>query len=229
MWSKSKDRSLILQFKNLIISRLNDCSADSDTCKYVDIVRLISPDVVVFLTSLFAVLSSRSLNSSSGNRRSPSELALHFEQPNSYLSDVIPVFVWLMLLLGGIIQPNMFTAVYFLAFLMLGVCWAFHLLDHFKKNTSFLVIKLLLTCYAGLHVVVIYLYQFPFFQDALLPDTFIPRYVVLKAVFINRQYLFTLGCCCFFRYSKLFFLGSVILVTKRFCPYCFKDCLVYLQ
>ena len=153
--------------------RFNDCAADSKECRYADIIRILSPDVVVFLTSLFAVLSCRSL---SLHTNRPGQMSLQFEQPNSYLGEIIPVFVGLMLLLGGIIQPNVLTSVYFLAFLILGICWAFHLLDHLKQNTSFLVFKLFLTVYAGLHLILLYLYQFPFMQTAVLPDTFLPRY-----------------------------------------------------
>ena len=134
---------------------------------------MILPDVVVFLTSLFCMVCSRP-------KILPNELLRPTngpsEQSTSYIAEIVPVFVGLMLLFAGIIQPNVLTSVYFLAFLLLGICWGFHLLDYLKKNRSFTVVKLFLTIYAGLHTVIVYVYQFPSLQKAIPPDGFFSRY-----------------------------------------------------
>lgn len=131
--------------------------------------------------SIIAVLSSRSLGQSNpvinpGVVVAPSQPQGHYVVQ---LVKILPFFVGLMLLLAGIMQPNVLSSVYFLIFIILGVCWAFHLLEHVMKNTSFILIKIILTVYAGLHVLVLYMYQFPFFQEILEPDSFLPRFVPL--------------------------------------------------
>ena len=91
------------------------------------------------------------------------------------IEEVVPIFVALAMLLGGIMQPNVFSSVYFLTFLLLGICWAFHLNDHIQKSSWYIFIRIVLTVYTGLHVILLYLYQFPFFQNVLQPDDFTPR------------------------------------------------------
>ena len=154
-------------------SRFNDCASDSKECRYLDIVRLILPDVAVFLTSLFCMVCSRPKILPNGLSRS---INVSSDQSTSYIGEIVPVFVGLMLLFAGIIQPNVLTSVYFLAFLILGICWGFHLLDYLKKNRSFTIVKLFLTIYAGLHTIVVYVYQFPSLQKAIPPDGFFSRF-----------------------------------------------------
>lgn len=136
--------------------------------------RLILPDVVVFLASLFCMMTSKSRVAAANILRT----TVNQNESTNYVAEILPVFVGLMLLLAGIVQPNVLTSVYFMAFLLLGICWGFHLLDYLKKNQSFTIVKLFLTSYAGLHILTLYLYQFPSLQEAITPDGFVSRYII---------------------------------------------------
>ena len=136
-----------------------------------NIVRLLAPDLLVFIISLACVIGSRKvhLHVRSSHGRS------HHDRDGSPVEDVLPVFVALMLLLGGIVQPNVISSVYFLSFLFLGTLWACHRSIRFKKNKALFCLKVFLTVYAGLHVILLYLYQFEFFQELLPASTLYAR------------------------------------------------------
>ncbi len=140
----------------------------SDT---LNIVRLIAPDTIVFIVSLVCVLGSRKVRV-----HVPSTHARH-HQDASAVEEILPLFVALMLLLGGIIEPNVISAIYFLIFLFLGTFWAWHHSIKFKKNRGFFCFKIGLTVYSGLHVILLYLYQLEFFQSVLAPTSLYARYV----------------------------------------------------
>lgn len=154
-----------------------------DNCAVKDIIRLLAPDVIVFICSLIAVLSARHLTVpmepySSDLMQATSE---PITTSTSRFEYILPIFGALLLLLAGIIQPNLLSSIYFIFFLVFGICWAFHLLDHIKRHSSFFFLKILLTVYTGLHVLVLYMFQFPFFQKVLDPTTFLARYVLSAA------------------------------------------------
>merc|ERR1712168_1464177 len=96
--------------------------------------------------------------------------------------EIIPIFVGLALLFGGIVQPNVLSSVYFLTFLILGICWAFHMSDQIHKSVAYGCIRVILTAYSGLHVLLLYIYQFPFFQHILNPEDFKSRLLGLPAI-----------------------------------------------
>ena len=140
-----------------------------DDSKVIDIVRLVAPDVCVFISSLVAFLSSRGFHA----RYSDEERAVVIKKKNSLIEEYIPIISAMMLLLTGIMQPNVLSSVYFVTYIGLGICWAFHLSS--VKSRVYFVMKTTLTIYAALHVLIIYLYQFEFFQSTLIPDSFSPR------------------------------------------------------
>lgn len=159
-----------------------------DNCAVKDIIRLLAPDVIVFICSLIAVLSARHLTVpmepySSDLMQATSE---PITTSTSRFEYILPIFGALLLLLAGIIQPNLLSSIYFIFFLVFGICWAFHLLDHIKRHSSFFFLKILLTVYTGLHVLVLYMFQFPFFQKVLDPTTFLARLLGIPAI-INAQ------------------------------------------
>ena len=144
----------------------------------MNIFRLLAPDVIVFMVSLVCVIGSRKVRVHASCTHSH----LHHHQDASAVEDILPLFVALMLLLGGIIQPNIISALYFLLFLFLGTFWAWHRSGRFKKNKGFFCLKIFLTVYSALHVILLYLYQLEFFQVALPPSNLYARLVSSKPI-----------------------------------------------
>ena len=60
---------------------------------------------------------------------------------------------------------------YFLVFLVLGVMWA----SYQSLGNRFSYFRIMLLLYAGCHILILYLYQFQFFQDALPKDDLVAR------------------------------------------------------
>ena len=137
----------------------------------MNVIRLLAPDVFVFIVSLVCVIGSRKVRVHATSSHSRS----HRDSDGAAVEDVLPVFVALMLLLGGIVQPNVISSVYFLVFLFLGTFWACHRSIRFKKNKAFFCLKVLLTVYSATHVVLLYLYQIEFFQSQLASSSLYAR------------------------------------------------------
>eukprot|EP00794_Sanderia_malayensis_P018687 gene18687-20574_t len=139
----------------------------------LNIVRLLAPDVIVFIVSLVCVLGSRKVKVHHPTTHSRHHH--HALSDTSAVEEILPLFVALMLLLGGIIQPNVISAIYFLVFLFLGTFWAWHYAVRFKRNKAFFCLKIGLTLYSALHVILLYLYQLEFFQTVLPPSSLYAR------------------------------------------------------
>ena len=72
---------------------------------------------------------------------------------------------------SGVMVPSLLTSVYFLSFLFICTWWGcFRTIgDKFAK------FRIVMLFYSGLHLLVLYLYQFQFFQEILIPDSFYAR------------------------------------------------------
>ena len=160
-----------------------------------NIIRLLAPDVLVFIVSLACVIGSRKVHVHHSHSRG-SHRHTHGTEDSSGVEDALPVFVALMLLLGGIVQPNVISSVYFLTFLFLGTFWACHRSVRFKRNKAFFCLKIFLTVYSAMHVILLYLYQFEFFQSQLLASSFYARYIkpawflkIIQAISLVKQWM----------------------------------------
>lgn len=72
---------------------------------------------------------------------------------------------------SGITFPSVLTSVYFLAFLGVGTWWACYK----SFGRKFAVLRIALLLYSGANLILLYLYQFQFFQAALQPQDFYAR------------------------------------------------------
>lgn len=165
-----------------------------DGVKVIDAIRLLAPDVVIFATSLVTLLSTRNTHAAIDDQFddvdgiSPSTATHTQSNGFYYVEDVLPVFVALMLLLAGITQPNLLSSIYFLTFLVLGICWAFHFSSHIQKSYTYFCLKVLLLMYSGLHILLLYLYQMSFMQKFVHPQELVPRFVAF-CVFLSIPFL----------------------------------------
>ena len=81
--------------------------------------------------------------------------------------------VVLFLAASGIIVPSIFGAFYFLSFLYISTFWAFY-------NTlgkKYALFRFVLLVWSGLHLCVLHLYQFQFFQELVDPQSLVARLV----------------------------------------------------
>ncbi|XP_041376772.1 piezo-type mechanosensitive ion channel component 2-like [Gigantopelta aegis] len=140
-----------------------------------DIIRLIVPDVVVFIVSLVVfIISNVLLKRDAAQETSDLPTTVKIRRRRRVTS-VIEFFgeflVALLLCVSGIILPSVLSAVYFLTFLVIATLWAcYKSLGH-----KFAGFRVFLLVYTGLHILVLHLYQFQFFQEYLPHTEFLPR------------------------------------------------------
>ena len=140
----------------------------------LDIFRIIAPDVVVIAASITCVICCRSLISSSPlHQHTPQHIRA--SPDSSTWDNIMPYFIAVMLLVGGIMLPSLASAIYFIMFLILGTMWACHKAIRLRRKKAFAYIRFALMVYSGIHVITFYLYQFQFFQSSLPPDSLLAR------------------------------------------------------
>ena len=99
---------------------------------------------------------------------------MRIRQQTSVLLNLLGhIFTALLLALAGIALPSLLSATYFLSFLVIATWWGCYR----SLGNRFAVFRIVLLVYSALHLVLLYLYQFQFFQEALDPANFYARYV----------------------------------------------------
>ena len=142
----------------------------------IDVVRLILPDVAVFVTGLLVYIICFKLL--------PQDNAQSEELPKTVrsrrkrtLNDVLQFFgetlVVFLLAASGIIVPGVLSAVYFVSFIFIATVWSLY----GRLGRKFSCFRILILIYSALHLLALHLYQFQFFQEALAPEAFISRFV----------------------------------------------------
>ncbi|CAF1149255.1 unnamed protein product, partial [Didymodactylos carnosus] len=158
-----------------------------DNSNAIRILRLIFPDIIIFAISIVCLtISRRILISAQRNRTTTNETLLlsstttatsststttSSKQKQSLgtkwprlLSVLQRIRLFIQFILVGfaaIIYPSIFNSVYFLFFLSLATLWACSI----KFGRKYAIFRGLLLIYAGVHLLVYYLYQFGFFQE----------------------------------------------------------------
>lgn len=141
----------------------------------LDIFRIIVPDVVVMVISITCVVCCRGLiNASPLYSHTPQHIVVSPE--SSTWDNVMPYFIAVMLLVGGIMLPSLASAIYFIIFLILGTLWACHKAFRLQRKRAFAYLRFALMVYSGVHVLTLYMYQFQFFQTSLPPESLPARY-----------------------------------------------------
>ncbi|XP_070191211.1 piezo-type mechanosensitive ion channel component 2-like isoform X2 [Littorina saxatilis] len=154
-----------------------------DEVPVVDNVRMILPDVMVLLISLVVLVVCRILIHRDVHEQADLPMSGTYirrrRKMASALNYVGEFFVGLLLASSGIMVPSVFNAVYFLVFLVLGVLWACYM----SLGNRFAYVRMVLMTYTGAHILVLYLYQFQFFQEALPREDLIARLLGLTGIF----------------------------------------------
>ena len=138
----------------------------------VNIIRIVVPDIGMFIMSLVILIICKkfipreapplsSIQQSSLRRRV-------VEGTYTLVYNVGEFLVVLFMGLSGIAYPSVISSIYFLAFLAVATWWACYK----TLGSKFAVLRVVLILYAGAHLLLLYLYQFQFFQDALSPKNF---------------------------------------------------------
>jgi hypothetical protein len=67
--------------------------------------------------------------------------------------------------IAAFVYPSIINSMYFIFFLTLAFIWSLSI----KLGRKYTLARALLVIYAGIHLLIFYLYQFGFFQDVLQP------------------------------------------------------------
>ena len=67
--------------------------------------------------------------------------------------------------LAALFNPSLMNSLYFIFFLSIGFAWSLSI----KFGRKFAIIRALFVIYTSIHLLILYLYQFTFFQEALPP------------------------------------------------------------
>ena len=130
-----------------------------------NIMRVILPDVMTFLLSLVTcILCWKTL---SGPAPDEEDQLLDVTRSRSKRSTVCStlgdLLVALLLAASGIMHPSIISSVYFVVFFAMATWWSCHR----GFGNRFGVARTLLLAYSGVHLVVLYLYQFQTIQSIL--------------------------------------------------------------
>ena len=153
--------------KILIFSRL-------DGVRAIDIVRLVLPDVVVFLTGLLVYIICYKLlpQETTNSEELPTTVKSRRRKTlNDALQFVGEAVVVLLLAASGIIVPSVLSSLYFISFMFIATVWSLY----GRLGRKFRCFRILLLIYSAAHILVLHLYQFQFFQEVLDPEDFIAR------------------------------------------------------
>ncbi|XP_067651571.1 piezo-type mechanosensitive ion channel component 2-like isoform X3 [Haliotis asinina] len=156
-----------------------------DNVPAVDVVRLVVPDIAVFIVALLVFIICHVILKKEEAQQQELPTTQVVRTRRRRVNFVIAFFgeFLLSLLIGasGIILPSVLNAVYFLTFLVVGTVWACYR----KLGRKFAGFRVFLLVYTGLHILLLHLYQFEFFQDSLPPDDLIARLLGLTGIVYN--------------------------------------------
>ncbi|XP_072051805.1 piezo-type mechanosensitive ion channel component 2-like [Amphiura filiformis] len=152
-------------WRQLGYQRLDDLDA-------ADVSRLIVPDVLVLVVSIVVFAISKVLLKPSANPAEEESVdtgeVYHRRQIHqSVVAEGIRSFCVMVLCgLVAVILPSAISAFYFLTFLVVVTWWS----TYHVWGSKFNIWVLLWLLYSGAHLILLYLYQFPFFQEAVPPE-----------------------------------------------------------
>ncbi len=177
-----------------------------DTKDAANIIRVVVPDIAMFIVSLVVFILCRKFIPRTSDRDEPSpsdasslgSVKTRVIRPTVIINLLGQFLVVLLLAASGIAYPSVISSLYFLTFLAAATWWACYK----AVGRKFAVCRVLLLIYSGAHLVLLYLYQFQFFQVALAPQDF-----------YARQVSFFLSVC-------LSFFLSFLCVCLRLCVFC---------
>ncbi|XP_055891303.1 piezo-type mechanosensitive ion channel component 2-like isoform X3 [Biomphalaria glabrata] len=175
-------------------SMFHNCSFKESLCRQIGfqrldkasiptVIRLIIPDVVVFITSLVVLVASlkitRQTSLISGTEMEiPFAPVIKSKHGHGYWKTFLHLITNITLLIAGVIWPSVFGGVYFITFLIVITLWGCYK----PMGKKFGFVQRVLLFYTGSHILLLHLYQFQFFQAELPPDNFVARLLGLTGV-----------------------------------------------
>ena len=144
-----------------------------------NIVRVVVPDIAMFIVSLIVFIICRKFipRQSNSGEAGPSQadslgsVKTRIIQTTFIVNILGEFLIVLLLAASAIANPSVISSVYFLTFLGVATWWSCYK----SLGRKFAVFRILLLIYSGGHLVVLYLYQFQFFQVVLEPQDFYAR------------------------------------------------------
>ncbi|RUS88526.1 hypothetical protein EGW08_003702 [Elysia chlorotica] len=154
-----------------------------DHASKANILRLVVPDAIVFITAIVTlVMAQRVFKVERMVCASTSHAPLLGTKTRSPSKNFVRLIMDLtqnaLLLAAGVIVPSVLGVVYFLVFLSVLTLWGCYK----SMGRLFGFFRILLLMYTGSHIIVLHLYQFQFFQEALDPEDLIARMLGLTGV-----------------------------------------------
>ena len=159
---------------------LNDSNAD-----YLNVIRIIFPDMFVFAGSLASYLVLRSLRTRSHTGSQEAQLiqsqteTFLASDPKTYQYDYYSkmnkglfLLSLCFLALAGIASPSLLSLAYLLLFLLLTTLYSFHM--DLEPLPQIYKLRLFISIYTAVHLVLIYIYQLQIITDEWLKPTTLP-------------------------------------------------------
>jgi hypothetical protein len=148
-----------------------------------NIIRLVVPDAVLFTIAVITlVLSTKLSNRQADISTSLSETPLlggsKKKAGHQFVKLLLECLQNVVLLAAGVFVPSVLGGVYFIVFLVILTMWGCYK----STGTQFGYVRVLLLIYTGAHILLLHLYQFQFFQDALPPSDLAARIVGLTGI-----------------------------------------------
>ncbi|CAF3267963.1 unnamed protein product [Rotaria sp. Silwood2] len=171
-----------------------------DNSNAIRILRLIFPDIIILAISIICFVIIRRQLLSTRNRETNEPLTSQTISPltNSSISTTSQTKLWPRLLsilrrarlflqfvivgFAAFVYPSIINSIYFIFFLTLAFIWSLSV----NFGRKYALARTLLSIYAGVHLLIFYLYQFGFFQDVLQPLSLWSNITGLTAIFINN-------------------------------------------
>ncbi|XP_060075477.1 piezo-type mechanosensitive ion channel component 1-like [Ylistrum balloti] len=155
-----------------------------DGVPFLDILRLVFPDVFVLIVSVLVFVVCYKLLAPQPTVNGQEEISstatrTKRKRPVDTIVSFLGEFaVAILLAASGIIVPSAIGAFYFLSFLYIATWWAFYK----SLGSKFSYFKIVIVIWSGLHLLLLHLYQFQFFQEAVSPELLISRILGLTGV-----------------------------------------------
>lgn len=151
---------------------------------FFNITRVILPDIVMFITAVIVCMACFRLCRDELSADDSGYEGVGPGLGNGVKKRVIDktlaialyaygILTMILLWFSGIAYPSLLSMVYFVAFISVATFWSCY--GHFGSKLA--IMRLLMLTYCAAHLIVLYLYQFQFFQETLSHETFVARYV----------------------------------------------------
>ncbi|KAK3771249.1 hypothetical protein RRG08_024328 [Elysia crispata] len=154
-----------------------------DHASKVNILRLVVPDVIVLVTAIVTLVMAQRVFRverlvSASTSQAPLLGTRTLSPSKNFIRLIMDFTQNTLLMAAGVIVPSIFGMVYFLVFLSVLTLWGCYK----SMGRVFGFVRVILLIYTGSHIMILHLYQFQFFQDALDPLDLVARVLGLTGV-----------------------------------------------